>query len=103
MSDQPESRRTAARRGSRARIVLWVVLALVLLLILAVAWVGIRGALAKGHLERAVADVDTLRSQLTSGDTGGAQKTARHLEDEAASARSAGRAGRVGDRRRRGQ
>lgn len=88
MSDQPESRRTAARRGSRARIVLWVVLALVLLLILAVAWVGVRGVLAKGHLERAVADVDTLRSQLTSGDTGGAQKTARHLEDEAASARS---------------
>ena len=88
MSDQPESRRTAVRRGSRARIVLWVVLALVLLLILAVAWVGVRGMLAKGHLERAVADVDTLRSQLTSGDTGAAQKTARHLEDEAASARS---------------
>ncbi|MBT1596872.1 DUF4012 domain-containing protein [Curtobacterium flaccumfaciens] len=88
MSDQPESRRTAVRRGSRARIVLWVVLALVLLLILAVAWVGVRGMLAKGHLERAVGDVDTLRSQLTSGDTGAAQKTARHLEDEAASARS---------------
>jgi len=88
MSDQPESRRTAAHRGSRARIVLWVVLALVLLLILAVAWVGVRGMLAKGHLERAVGDVDTLRSQLTSGDTGAAQKTARHLEDEAASARS---------------
>lgn len=88
MSDAPESRRTAASPGSRARIVLWVVLALVLLLILAIAWVGVRGMLAKGHLERAVDDVDALRSQLTSGDIGAAQKTARHLEDEAASARS---------------
>lgn len=88
MSDLPESRRTAAHRGSRARIVLWVVLALVLLLILAVAWVGVRGALAKGHLERAVGDVDTLRSQLTGGDTAAAQKTAKHLEREAGAARS---------------
>ncbi|QSB24183.1 hypothetical protein [Curtobacterium sp. 24E2] len=88
MSDLPESRRTAAHRGSRARIVLWIVLALVLLLILAVAWVGVRGALAKGHLERAVGDVDTLRSQLTGGDTAAAQKTAKHLEREAGAARS---------------
>ncbi|MBF4614155.1 DUF4012 domain-containing protein [Curtobacterium sp. VKM Ac-1376] len=88
MSDQPESRRTAARRGSRARVVLWVVLALVLLLILAVAWVGVRGVLAKGHLERAVGDVDTLRSQLTDGDAAAVQKTAAQLEDEAGSARS---------------
>jgi len=88
MSDAPESRRTAVHRGSRARIVLWVVLALVLLLILAVAWVGIRAYLAKGHLERAVGDVDTLRSQLTGGDPAAVQKTAARLEDEAASARS---------------
>ena len=81
MSDAPESRRTAGHRGSRARIVLWVVLALVLLLILAVAWVGIRAYLAKGHLERAVGDVDTLRSQLTGGDPAAVQKTAARLED----------------------
>lgn len=88
MSDLPESRRTAAPRGSRARVVLWVVLAIILLVVLAVAWVGVRGVLAKGHLERAVADVGTLRSQLTSGDTTGAQRTAGHLEDQAAAARS---------------
>ena len=62
---------------------LWVVLALVLLLILAVAWVGIRGVLAKGDLERAVRDVDTLRSQLARGDSAAAQQTAVQLEDEA--------------------
>ncbi|KQS09163.1 hypothetical protein ASG04_09825 [Curtobacterium sp. Leaf183] len=88
MSDLPESGRTAARRGSGARVVLWVVLALVLLLIFAVAWIGIRGVLAKGHLERAVGDVDTLRSQLTSGDTAAVQSTAKHLEDEGGAARS---------------
>jgi len=88
MSDQPESRRTAASRGSRARVVLWIVLAVVLLLILAVVWVGVRGVLAKGHLERAVSDVSTLRSQLGGGDTKAAQRTAEHLEDEASSARS---------------
>ncbi|WP_144710143.1 DUF4012 domain-containing protein [Curtobacterium pusillum] len=88
MSDQPESRRTAVRRGPRARIVLWVVLALVLLVILAVAWVGVRAVLAKGHLERAVGDVDTLRSQLTDANTKGAQTTAKRLEDEAGAARS---------------
>lgn len=88
MSDQPESGRTAARRGSGARVVLRVVLALVLLLIFAVAWVGIRGVLAKGHLERAVDDVGTLRSQLTSGDTAAVQSTAEHLADEAGAARS---------------
>lgn len=88
MSDQPESRRTAVRRGNRARTVLWIVLAVVLLLIFAVAWVGVRGVLAKGHLERAFADVSTLRSQLSSGDTSGAQATAAKLEDEASAARS---------------
>ncbi|KAI3473602.1 hypothetical protein Pfo_031561, partial [Paulownia fortunei] len=83
MSDQPESRRAAVSRGSGARVVLWTVLAVVLLLILAVVWVGVRGVLAKGHLERAVSDVSTLRSQLTDADTSAAQQTAKHLEDEA--------------------
>ncbi|PZE65393.1 hypothetical protein DEI83_09920 [Curtobacterium sp. MCBD17_021] len=88
MSDLPESRRTAAGRGSRARIVLWIVLALVLLLIVAVAWVGVRGLLAKQHLEQSVALVSTLRSQITDGDTSAAQRTAKQLEDHASSARS---------------
>jgi nitrate reductase NapE component len=88
MSDLPESRRTAVRRGSRARVVLWVVLALVLLLIFAVAWVGARGLLAKRHLEQSVALVSTIRSEITDGDTAAAQKTAKQLDDHASSARS---------------
>lgn len=88
MSDLPESRRTTARRGSRGRPVLWVVLALVLLLILAVAWVGVRGLMAKRDLEQSVQLVGTLRSQLVSGDSTAAQKTADDLQDHAAAARS---------------
>ncbi|QWS32724.1 DUF4012 domain-containing protein [Curtobacterium aetherium] len=88
MSDLPESRRTAARRGSRARVVLWIVLALVLLLIFAVAWVGVRGFLAKRHLEQSVSLVSTLRTQIADADTAAAQKTAEQLEDHASSARS---------------
>lgn len=67
---------------------LWIVLALVLLLIFAVVWVGARGLLAKRHLEQSVALVSTLRTQLTDVDTAAAQKTAEQLEDHASSARS---------------
>ncbi len=88
MSDLPESRRSAAHRGTRSRTVLWVVLALVLLLVFAVAWVGVRGVLAKKHLEAAVGDVDTLRTHLADGDGAAARTTAERLEDDAASARA---------------
>ncbi len=86
-SDEPESDllQHAGGQGPRRPVV---VLAVVLLLIFAVVWVGARGLLARGHLERAVADVSTLRSQLGGADTTAAQRTAQHLEDEAASARS---------------
>lgn len=87
MSDMPESRRTAARRGSAARNVLWCALALVLLIVFAVAWIGVRGLLARDHLERAVSDVSTLRSQLESGHGSAALSTSRSLEGEADAAR----------------
>ena len=88
MSDLPESRRIPTRRTHRRRTVLWVVLAFVMLLILAVAWVGIRGLMAKRDLEESVELVGTLRSQLVASDTKAAQKTARVLGDHASSARS---------------
>ncbi|ROP74744.1 DUF4012 domain-containing protein [Curtobacterium sp. PhB115] len=88
MSALPESRRAARRQRSRPRYVLWGVLALIVLVILAVAWVGVRGLLAKRDLEASVSHVDTLKSQLTKGDTKGAQRTAKELEDSAAGARA---------------
>ena len=87
MSDLPESRRTAARRGSGARVVVWIVLAIVLLLLAAVVWVGVRGLLAKQHLERSVSLVETLKTQITAGDSDAAKRTAQELEDNAGSAR----------------
>ena len=88
MSDLPESRRVSTRRPPRRRTVLWIVLAFVMLLILAVAWVGIRGLMAKRELEQSVELVGTLRSQLVASDTKAAQKTAQALGTHASAARS---------------
>lgn len=88
MSDAPESRRAARLRSPRRRWLLWGVLFIVLLVIAAVAWVTIRGALAKQDLESSVAHVETLRSQLAKGNTAAAQRTAAKLEVSAADARA---------------
>lgn len=88
MSDVPESRRATSLRRPRPRWVLWGVLLLVLLVIAAVAWVAVRGVLAKQDLEASVRHVDTLKAQLAKGDTVGAQRTAAELEESAADARS---------------
>jgi len=68
--------------------VLWIVLALILLLLLAVAWVGARGIMAKSALQESVAHVDALKTQLASGDTSDAERTASELEQSASRARS---------------
>ncbi|SBN62275.1 Protein of unknown function (DUF4012) [Curtobacterium sp. 9128] len=88
MSDLPESRRATRPRRSRPRYVLWSVLALILLLLLAVAWVGVRGVMAKNALETSVSKVDSLKTELSSGDATGAERTATELEQSAAHARS---------------
>lgn len=85
-SGQPSS--DVTHRGSRFRWGVWVPLALLLVLIFLVAWVGVRGLLAKQHLERAVSLVDTVRSQITDGDTARARSTATNFEQEAGTAHS---------------
>jgi hypothetical protein len=88
MPDAPEPRRDAQRLRARNKTPLRILLGLVLLIVLAVVWVGVRGLLAKGHLEQAVSTVGTLRTQLTKGDTAGVQATARRLDAEASAAKS---------------
>jgi hypothetical protein len=88
MPDAPESRRDVRRRTPKNRIALWVFLGVILLVLLAVVWVGVRGLLAKGYLEQAVSTVGTLRSQLTRGDTAAVQTTAKRLESDASAAES---------------
>jgi hypothetical protein len=68
--------------------VLWIVFAIVLLLLAAVVWVGVRGLLAKQHLERSVSLVDEVKTQITAGDSEAAKGTAQELEDNAEAARS---------------
>ena len=60
----------------------------ILLLLLAVAWVGVRGIMTKNALQESVGAVDALKAQLSSGDTSGAARTASALERSASRARS---------------
>jgi hypothetical protein len=65
-----------------------IVFLLIVLLIAAIAWVGVRGLLAKRHLEQSADLVGNLRSELAGGRSAEAQRTAEELEAHAASARS---------------
>ncbi|MFZ7086706.1 DUF4012 domain-containing protein [Curtobacterium sp. RRHDQ10] len=88
MSDLTESRRARRRRaGSRRGPVFWTVLALVLLLVGAVLWIGVRGALAARDLRQSVALVTTARSEIAADDTGAATATVAQLRDRASSAK----------------
>ena len=75
------SAETSAETGAgkpRRRVVRWVVLglvAVVVLLLLAVAWVGVRALLAKGELEAAIPLVSGLQDDVASGDLAAAQAT----------------------------
>ncbi|KQO62321.1 DUF4012 domain-containing protein [Curtobacterium sp. Leaf261] len=86
MSDLPESGRSQSQSRTRTRPVLWAVLVLVLLVVAAVLWVGVRGAMAARDLKQSVALVSTVRTQITHGDTAAATSTVRQLRDRATSA-----------------
>lgn len=69
------------------RLLRRLLVAAVLVTALAVAWVGVRGYLAVGHLEDAAARVPHLQEQLLAGDVSAAQETARSFTDDTARAR----------------
>lgn len=76
------------RAKRRRRIVLWSVVGACTLLLLVVAWVGIRAFIAKGELETAVPLAKTTQNQIISGDAAAAQASADELAGHAASAAS---------------
>ncbi|MDQ4137447.1 MAG: DUF4012 domain-containing protein, partial [Actinomycetota bacterium] len=78
-------RRRTKRRGGR--VALWAVLGLFVLVIAAAAWIGVRGILAKDHLERAQALVGQLQEQVTA-DPQGALQIVAFIQVETAEARS---------------
>lgn len=92
MPDIPSSRRAGrlqrAEGASLRRIVLWVVLAIILILIALLAWVGVRALIAKRDLTQAVSLVGTLKSEITGTDTSQAVQTAKTLQQKADDARS---------------
>lgn len=83
-----ESSRSRRQRAKRRRIIGWSVAGFTVLLIAAVAWVGIRALLAKNELEAAVPLANSVVSAIGDGDTDGARATADQLAEHTASAAS---------------
>lgn len=75
------------RRASGWAIIRWSLLGLALTLLLLVAWVGVRGLMAKSDLEASLSIAGTLRQQLISNDIAGARVSAKALQQHADSAR----------------
>jgi hypothetical protein len=75
----PSADATTRRTRSRRRVIGWTVAAVALVLIGAVAWVGVRGLLAKNELEAAAPLADSIVSSIGDGDTAGARDTADDL------------------------
>ncbi|QAY74708.1 DUF4012 domain-containing protein [Agromyces protaetiae] len=81
-----DARRRARRGPERRRWVRWVlggVGALLLIVIGAALWVGIRGLLAKDHLEQAVPLANATKDAIVAGDTTKAMDVSRELSDHA--------------------
>jgi hypothetical protein len=78
-----------SRRGVRPRtVVLWLGLAIIVLVFSAVAWVGLRGLLAKHELESAVPLASKIQSEVVAGDSKAAGRTAGQLSGHASRAAS---------------
>lgn len=83
---EPSPRR--GRRGSRKRrkVLTWVLGGVALLLLAFVAWIGVRGLIAKSELEAAVPLATTLKDQVLAQETASIEKTAALLDERAESA-----------------
>ncbi|WP_348788971.1 DUF4012 domain-containing protein [Leifsonia sp. NPDC080035] len=93
MSALPESRRSRRaaappRRRWFARWWVWAIVAVVLIVLGAAAWVGVRGLQAKQQLDGAMPLVGTLKAQVLAQDAAGAKATYAQLAPRAAKAAS---------------
>lgn len=69
------------------RAVRGLLLLVVLLLVVAVGWVGVRGYLAKGHLDDAAAQLPTFQQQMGELDIDAARATLAQVQDDTSAAR----------------
>ena len=82
------SSRTATSPRRRRVVVLWCTLGALLLLVIATAWVGVRGYLAKGELESAVPLTSTIQEQLLAADGAAATESVTALQEHSSAAAS---------------
>ena len=80
--------RSGRRVRRRRRIIGWSVAGVVVVLVAAVAWVGIRALLAKNELEAAVPLATRIADSIGDGDTTAARETSRQLVSHTSSAAS---------------
>jgi hypothetical protein len=78
--------RRARRAKRRKRIIWWSVAGVLVLLIGATAWIGVRAVLAKDELQQAVPLAKSVKAQVVAGDTAAAGKTADALRTHAVAA-----------------
>lgn len=91
--EQPESRRARRAqdrraRSGRGRAIRWTLVALGVLLVASLAWVGIRALLARGELEAAVPLAQKIQQQVIDGDADLASSTFESLNTHAQAAES---------------
>ncbi|MFJ3391302.1 DUF4012 domain-containing protein [Leifsonia aquatica] len=77
-----------ARRRRRRRVATWVVAAILLVIVGVVAWIGIRGFLARRELDAALPAARSIQHAVVAGDLAGARSAATTLEKRASSAAS---------------
>ena len=70
----------------RPRRLIWTRIALGIIVVAAISWVGVRGVLAKGELESAIPLSAEIQDQVLSGEGAAAVTTAREMSDHAARA-----------------
>ncbi|MET4639295.1 hypothetical protein ABIE24_002538 [Mycetocola sp. 2940] len=84
----PKHGRQKGRRAEKSRTRIWVVSAFALVLIAFVAWVGVRGLMAKSEIEAAVPLASALKDQVIAQETDKIGTTAAALDNHAATAAS---------------
>ena len=86
MSTSQSAARSTNGRARWWRFALWIGLLALVSVAAATAWVGVRGAMAKGHLESAIPLASDIQDHVVSGDAEAAVSKAGELEDHSSNA-----------------
>lgn len=87
MSPSHAASKRASRSMSGRTIVGWCLAGVGLVLLVCVAWIGIRALIAKGDLQASVSLVSQIKTEIGAGNVTAAQATTKHLSDKVHNAR----------------